>query len=384
MKNPVKKLFAKQSGSSGIEAELNRLERKLADHQRRRSEALQALAEARDERLAILDGEDDVIAAAGARVRSLMIEAEDLANTIADYQTAIGNARERLRVAQDTETRAEAAEKLDAVVKGVEEHRAEMEKGLAMVARAAKGMMAAVPAGVGILPIYYRDRPQGRAEDGNDMLSGREAVAAIFVEGLFNVLPEIFDRMSVEDGYQAAVFKLMDISERAVSYASDNANYSGLSVNKAIDTIIAQPLKKRAADIIAGEIAPSLGNVVIQEPYRRPPAAPEIEIVALEDFRFLDGREGLKPQYKCVGEGSAASIRDKVAQHAIARGAAALPGTPQAVAAIEAKRARKSGRGFGPSMEQHRDLGDPLGLQRLWEASAHTSAEVEEVLRAVS
>lgn len=377
----------KKSNSAQIEAELGRLQQKLADQQRRRSEALQALAEAQAARREVLADEQDIIDQHSAKVRTLSIEAEDLATIVAEYDAAIADAETRLRNARTQETRTAEADRREAAAARVDSLAPQLQKDVAALAKTARGMIAGIPADIGLFPAFHMARPEGRPETGSDMASGREAVAAAVAEALMAILPEIFDRYG-DDGYRAGLFRLMAPTALQPSYRSDTADYRGLPAIDAVEALITGRLRVSAEEIRAGEADAGNQSVAIAAPYRAPAPPAEIRIVALKDFRFLVGEPGFKPKYRCIAAGREEDVLEEVAEYAISRRAAALPGAPEANSVIAAIDSKKSARaGFGPPMEAYEDIGDPLLLLKAYKETkrefANTNAEREEVTRAL-
>jgi hypothetical protein len=383
----VKNPFKKKTTSLDIEAELGRLQQKLADHQRRRADALLSLAEAQAGRREILGEEQQVVEEHSARVRALKTEADDLSSIIDEYQVAIADAATRLRDALTQEARAVEADRRQAAASKVDALAPQLQKDVAALAKTVKAMLAAIPADVGLFPAHFMDRPDGRPEVGNRMASGREAVAAAVAEALMHALPEILDRYG-DDGYRAGLFRLMTPTAQQPRFASDAADYLALPADAAVAALITSRLRASAEQIRAGEVDAGKQSVTIATPYRVPAPPAEIRIVALKDFRFLVGEPGFKPKFRCIAAGRDEDVPGEVARYAISRLAAALPGSLEAngvIAAIDSKNSARAG--FGPPMEAYEDIGDPLGLQRAYEQSkrefANINAEREEVARAL-
>lgn len=371
MKNPLKGMLGTKSKSAAqIEAELEKLGRKLADHQRRRSELLQSAEEARAAWRESLAEDDDLIATAKSRVDQLEKEADDAGRTIAEYEFAIGAAEERFRAASADEGRRAAAAALEATSKKVDALKTELEKDVAKVASAARKLLAALPGEMGVFPVLADARPGERPERRNEFASSREAVAAVLAEALLAELPELFDFARAGNYTALGLLAVGDpMAARIEPMAWHRRDAMGLPAGAAIDALISSRLRDRAAKILAGEIDVDGAKVEIVKPYREPPPPAETRVVGLTNFKFLYAQEaGYKPRYQAVTEGSEAYVRDEIAQAAMRRGWAALHGSPEAIRKIGEVRSRKSSTyGFGPSIDTFADLGDPLGFQRAYD-----------------
>jgi hypothetical protein len=390
VKNPIAAFIAKKPKSAHeIEAELAKLGQKLADHQRRRSELLQAAEEARATWREALAEDDDVIAAAKARVDQLEREADDVGRTIAEYEAAIGAAEERFRDASSDERRRAEAAALETAAKKAQSIAPELEKAVAGVVSAARRLVAAIPVDMGVFRVVADARPGERPEKGNAFASNREAVAAVLAEALLAELPELFD--FVRSGHHN-VLGLMAVGDPRADIVEPmgwkQRDEMGLPAGAAIDALISSRLRARAERILAGEIEPGGGKVDILKPYRHPDPPAETRIVGLRNFRFRTGEPGWKPHTKIIAKGSADYVLDQVASAAISRGWAAPFESREGQAAIEQLHGMR-GQRIGPlTSEECSDLGDPLGLQRAYEAAnaAETAAAddiAEEVARAL-
>lgn len=389
MKNPITALMGrKPKAATEIKAELTKLAGKLADHQRRRSELLQAAEEARTAWRESLADEDEVIATAKAQVDRLEREADDAGRTIEEYQAAISAAEERFRAASADERRSGQAATLEATAKKVDALKTDLEKAVASVASAARKLLVAIPADTGVFPVQAGARPGDRPERQNAFASNREAVAAVLAEALLSELPELFDFTKSGNYHVLGLLAVGDpAADRVEAMGWTQRDALGLPVSDAIDTLISSRLRDRAARILAGDVDPDAVKVHIVEPYRAPPPPAEMHIVGLKNFKFLTGEPGYRPRYEGVTEGSNVYLREEVARAAIKRGFAAPYGSPEATQRLEELRSRKSFQhGFGPSIDDHFDLGDPLGLQRAYQAANANDVAVgdgvDEVLEA--
>ena len=389
MKNPLQTVFGKKPKSAAeIEKELAKLAGKLADHQRRRSELLQSAEEARAAWRDSLADDDDVIAAAKAKVDQLERQADDAARTIAEYESAIADAQERFRLTGDQERRSAAAAALETTAKKVDALAPEFEKDVAKVAATARKLMTAIPLETGVFNVSMNARPDERPEKGNGYASRREAVAAVLAEVLLAELPELFDFMKSGNYTALGLLAVADPEAQQVeAMAWHRRDVVGLPAASAIDALISSRLRGRADRIRAGEIEPDSTSIKISKPYR-PPAPPvEVRIVGLRNFRFLAGEPGWKPHTKIIAQGSADYIHEAVASAAISRGWAAQYDSNEGQAAIERQQTMRSQRVGALTPDDCSDLGDPLGLQRAYEiakaeAEAH-NPDAAEAARAV-
>ena len=370
MKNP----FKKRSTSADIEAELAKLSAKMTDLQRQRSEKLQALEEAKAARREALAEDDAVIEAATAKVRKLTADVDDMAAMIDEYSAAIEAAQERFRTAHDSEVRQAAAARLEGIAARVDTITPELQKSVAQLASAVRKLISGLPPEIGVFPAHHSHRPDGRPEGSNAMMSPREVIIGLVAEVLFAEFPDFFDHgtgLMLFDDPAAPQPAIMGFARRRTP---------GLPAPAAIDALLTSRLRDRAARILAGEADPVLTDIKIAEPYRAPPPDPEMQIVGLRDFRFLYGQPGFKPLYRCIAKGSSDLINEKAARYAISRGVAAPADSAEARQVLEAQRNQKSVRvGFGPAMEDHLDIGDPLGLQAAYDKVKADIAANDEI-----
>lgn len=385
MKNPLRSMLGKKPKSAAeIEAELSKLAGKLADHQRRRSELLQAAEEARAAWRESLAEDDDLIASAKVRVDQLERDADDAGRTIAEYEAAISAAEERFLAASADERRRAAAAALEAVAKKVDALKAEFERDVAKWASTARKLVAAIPSDMGVFPILADSRPGERPERRNEFASNREAVSAVCGEALVYELSELYDFVQVGNYHALGLLAVGDPQAaqiEAMGWRKRDA--MGLPAGAAIDALISSRLRDRAARILAGEAEPDASSVKIEKPYREPEPPAEMRIVGLRNFRFLSGEPGWKPHTKIIAQGSADYVREEVAKVAIGRGWAAPFDSREGQAAIEQLRGMRSQRVGSLTVDECADLGDPLGLQRAYKAAKANDAEVEEAARAV-
>jgi hypothetical protein len=391
MKNPLKAILGKKPKSAGeIEVELAKLSGKLAEHQRRRSELLQAAEEARATWRESLAEDDDVIAAAKARVDKLEREADDAGRVIAEYEAAISAAEERLRTASADERRRAAAAALEAVAKKVDALKAELERDVAKMASTARKLMAAIPADMGVFPVVADTRPGVRPEKGNAFASNREAVSAVCSEALVSEIPELYDFIKVGHYHALGLLAVGDPqAARIEAMGWSKRDALGLPAGAAIDALISSRLRDRAARILAGEVEPDGSAIKIEKPFRHPDPPAETRIVGLRNFKFLSGEPGWKPHTKIIAKGSADYVPDQVASAAFSRGWAAPFESREGQAAIEQLHGLRSQRIGSLTPEECADLGDPLGLRRAYEAANTADAarnnqvEAEEAERAL-
>jgi hypothetical protein len=394
MKNPLKVIMPKRAKSaSEIEAEITKLSGKLADHQRRRSELLHAAEDARTAWRDLLAGDDAEIAAAKARVDQLEHDIGQAGQTIEEYQVAISGAEERFRLAAEDEKQRAAVQKLEKAAAAAAAVAPELQEALAAVSVAVKKMIAAVPSEIGIYPSALNQRPEGRIERNNEMVSIREVVGAILAEGLYHHLPDHFD--IANGGRHRHVKGLMVVDNPTARapevFSWERRTLPPLSTAAAVEALLTSRLRTRAKALAGGDPDGNVPEVNIVEPYKAPPPPPEIEIVGLKNFKFLGGEEGFKPRFSCIMRGSKSMVRVEVAQQAIAIGAAALADSADGKACL-AWRASMKSVGMGPELSEYEDIGDPLGLQAAYDAvqSGEAASDnqvddevTEEVARAV-
>lgn len=391
MKNPIKTLMSKRpSSAADIENELARLGQKLADHQRRRTEVMQALEDAKEALRAVLAEEDEIIAQATGNVQRLEAEAVQLGKMVEEYEAAVAGAEERFRLATEEELHRAAVQKLEKAATAVDAVAPEFEKAVAAVSAAVKKMIAAVPGEIGIYKSATNQRPEGRVEGNNDMVSIREVVGAILAESLYYHFPDQFD--AADGGRHRHALGMMlvhdPVAREPEVFSWERRRSAPLPTAAAIDALLTSRLRKRAKAVAGGDPEGDVPEVKIIEPYRAPPPPPEIEVVGLKHFKFLDGNEGYKPRFSCVMKGSRSMIRVEVAQHAIALGAAALVDSVEGKQCL-AWRASVQSWGMGPELSEYDDIGDPLGLHAAYEganardAARSNQVEVEEAAQVV-
>lgn len=306
MKNPIKVLIGKRPSSAAeIKNELARLGQKLADQQRRRTEIMQALDEAKEARRSVLAEDEEIIAQATGNVERLEGEAAQLGKMVDEYEAAIASAEERFRLATEEEQHRAAVQKLVKAAAAVDAIASEYEKAVAAVSVAVKKMIAAVPGEIGIYKSATNQRPDGRAEGHNDMVSTREVVGAILAESLYYHFPDQFD--AANGGWHRHALGLMLVHDPKARepevFSWERRRSAPLSPAAAIDALLTSRLRKRAKAVAGGDPEGNVPEVKIVEPYRSPPPPPEIEVVGLKDFKFLDGKEGYKPRFRLRHEG---------------------------------------------------------------------------------
>lgn len=279
MKNP----FKKSADSASIEQELKRLSDRKVEAERRRSEVLAAVEDARETRRNLLDGDQATIDQASVKLKALQTEAVDLAELLDDLEAAIEAASERFRHARDQEGRSEAAQRLEAVAAKVEGQTKEFESAARLLAKAAKAMIAAIPAEIGVAPGHFSDRPEVRDDRG--MLSGVEVVAACVADALASDLPELFD---TGESYRRTLSALVDATGPQPSYTSRELR-EPLPAREIVSALIVDRLRDRAAKIRAGELEPVLNDirpVAVKAPLMR-----SVELVATEAVSLLVPRQ---------------------------------------------------------------------------------------------
>ncbi len=368
MKNP----FRKSGDSAAIEQELRRLAGRKADAERKRSEVLQALEEARQARRDVLDADDAAIAAASGKLKALQVETTDLAELITDIDAAIEGASGRFRHAQEHEARSASAAQLDAIAAKIGDQSADFERAVKQLGKAARAMLSAIPAQVGVFPLSKYRRPEDRDERG-DMASGREAVAAVLADALAAELPELFDKYR-DKGYRRALFCLMDPRAPYPDFRADTPT-DPLPAKDVVASLIVDRMKARAGAIRSGEAAASLDDVCLRVVAPRPQRA--VELIALDNLCLVLENGIFPPKRQMLTAGTSESFPSNYAAKLVNTGAFVRSGTPEAEVFMARRQAELDARNSvaGPILwEDCRDLGDPLGL---------LAAEAEEAARAV-
>ncbi|MFA7413669.1 MAG: hypothetical protein WC048_04220 [Rhizobium sp.] len=371
MKNP----FRKSGDSASIEGELKRLADRKTEAERKRSEVLQALEEARQARRDVLDGEQAAIDAASAKLKALQTEAGDLADLIADIEAAIESASDRFRQAREHEARNAAASQMESVAAKVDGQTAELEKAVKQLAKAARGMLNAIPDAVGTFRIYHGDRPEHRQERG-DYASGREAVAAALADALAAELPELFDRYR-ENGYRRALLCVMDPQATQPSYRA-NFPTEPLPAREVVNALIVDRLKTRAQAIRAGEEDAGLAGVELRVVAPRPPKT--VEVMAIEHVNMITPNGIFSPIRRIMTKGQTDSFAPDHVAKLLKTGVFVRADSAEAdkiradIENRDPKRIFGSSGNVGIGFDETRDLGDPLGL---------IAAEAEEAARAV-
>lgn len=368
MKNP----FKRNTDSASIEAELKRLADRKAETERKRSEVMQALEDARQARRQVLDADDDVISAASSKLKALQVNAADLSEMIDDIEAAIEAASERFRSAKDAEAREAAAAQLDIIASKIEGQAADFERAVKQLGKAARAMLSAIPAQVGVFPLSKYRRPEDRDERG-DMASGREAVAAVLADALAAELPELFDKYR-DKGYRRALFCLMDPRAPYPDFRADTPT-DPLPAKDVVASLIVDRMKARAGAIRSGEAAASLDDVCLRVVAPRPQRA--VELIALDNLCLVLENGIFPPKRQMLTAGTSESFPSNYAAKLVNTGAFVRSGTPEAEVFMARRQAELDARNSvaGPILwEDCRDLGDPLGL---------LAAEAEEAARAV-
>ncbi|HCL64482.1 MAG TPA: hypothetical protein DIC56_06465 [Rhizobium sp.] len=359
MKNP----FKKSGDTASIEAELKRLADRKADAERRRSEVLHALDEARQARRDVLDADDAAIAAASGKLKALQVEATDLAELVTDLEAAIEAASERFRRARENEARQTAAAQLEAIAAKVDGQTTELEKAAKALAKAARGMLNAIPDAVGTFRIYHGDRPEHRQERG-DYASGREAVAAALADALAAELPELFDRYR-ENGYRRALLCVMDPQATQPSYRA-NVPTEPLPAREVVNALIVDRLKTRAQAIRAGEEDADVAGVELRVAVPRPPKT--VEVMAIEHVNMITPNGIFSPIRRIMTKGQTDSFAPDHVAKLLKTGVFVRADSAEAdkiradIENRDPKRIFGSSGNAGIGFDETRDLGDPLGL----------------------
>lgn len=369
MKNP----FKRSTDSASIEQELKRLGDRKVEAERRRSEVLAAVEDAREARRNLLDGDQAAIDQASVKLKALQGEAADLAELLDDLEAAIEAATERFRLARDQEARSEAAQRLEAVAAKVEGQTEEFESAARVLAKAAKAMIAAIPAEIGVALGHYSDRPNSRRVYG--MLSGVEMVAACVADALAHELPELFDE---GDQYRRSLHAIVDPRAPMPSYTSLELRRP-IPAREIVSALIVDRLRDRAAKIKAGELEPVLND--IRPVVAKAPLMESFELVATEAVSLLVPRDmhllEAGSYRKILTEGQFHSFREDHAAKLLKGGRFLKRSSPEGQKFVhdlaeKSFKLKRSLHRYGPA--ECVDLGDPLGL---------VQAEQEEAARAV-
>jgi hypothetical protein len=358
LKNPLKGVLGhRPSSAADIENELGRLGQKLADHQRRRSEVLQALEEAKEARIAVLAEDDTIIAEATANVRRFEADAAEHARMIEEYETAIAGAEERFRQATDQEQRRAAAQKLEKTAEAVDAIAPELEKTVAALSSAVRKLRNVIPADLEVFPGHHL----GRMSDKKGPADREDAISAAVAEMLLAAAPELFEQFS-EGGYRIGLFRIMSPEAVQPDYASREAGIEPLAGRKAVEALISGRLRRRAALVLAGERPAALNDIKPVVKYVPPPSIPEVAVFPTKSFSYISTGNGL---LTLVGRGWHRWVPEPVAKLAISRGFALAIDSPEGQKAFaDAKAAHERGGSSGSSLsaDQCMPLGDVLGL----------------------
>ena len=358
MKNPLKGVLGRRpSSAADIENELSRLGQKLADHQRRRAEILQALEDAKEAWRAVLAEDDTIIAEATANVRRFEEEAAEHARMIEEYESAIAGAEERFRQATDQEQRRASAQKLEKTAEAVDAIAPELEKAVAALSSAVRKLRNVIPADLEIFPGHHL----GRMSDKKGPADRSDAVSAVVAEMLLSAAPELFEQFC-DGGYRIGLFRIMSPEAVQPDYSSREAGIEPLSGRMAVEALISGRLRNRAAQVLAGERPAALNDIKPVVKYEPPPSIPEVAIFPTKSFSYVSSWNGL---LTLVGAGWHSWVPGLVAKIAVSRGFALLIESPEGQKAFaDAKTARERGGSTGSSLspDQCTPLGDVLGL----------------------
>ncbi len=361
MKNP----FKRSTDSASIEQELKRLGDRKVEAERRRSEVLAAVEDAREARRNLLDGDQAAIDQASVKLKALQIEAADLAELLDDLEAAIEAASERFRHARDQEARASTTEKLEAVATKVEGQAGQLEAAAKALAKVARLMIDSIPEELGIAPGHAANRPEGR-DDPRGMLNRVEMVGAIVADALAAEMPQIFDAGSDYLGRTRALHCITEPNAPMPCYSAREVK-GPLAAKEIVAVLIVDRLRDRAAKIKAGELEPVLND--IRPVSVKPPSVNSVELVATEavclfipnDFEMIEAGS----YRKILTEGQFHSFREDHAAKLLKVGRFLKRSSPEGqkfVADLLAKNStlKRSLHRHGPP--EHVDLGDPLGL----------------------
>lgn len=388
MKNP----FKKSSAASDIEAEVARMKAKQADAERRLETKTRALEEARGARLTTLDGDDELIEQATVAIRVIQAEIAETEELLEDFGRAIVGAEERLAQARDREIRETEAKRIDAAAVAVEKRKADLVKAVSALAAVIKGIAADVPEDIPLWGGEYLYRPDGRDVRKHSGVSAKEAVAGIVADALAAAVPGIADNWRDGGKNRSGILRWLEPEADQPTLGSYEATTPPLTAADSLDALIVSRLRKRAADIRGGEIAPGEGQIVpppSPKPQKEDP--PEVQVFVKRSFSYVKGFNPVwPPMLELVGAEWVRWVPEPVARVAVSRGFALRTDDPKGAAAFEAEKERRErpnyGYRVGPlTAEQCAPLGDILGLEQEWreEYGLLRPEEAEEAARAV-
>ena len=388
MKNP----FKKSTAATDIEAEVARMKAKRADAERRLELAGQDLAEAKAARLETLDGDDAAIEAATDKIRAAQSAVSETEELIGDFDHAIAGAEQRLVAAKDREIRETEAKRIDAAAAAVEKRKADLVKTVNALAAVIKGIAADVPEDIPLWGGEYLYRPDGRDVRKHSGVSAKEAVAGIVADALAAAVPGIADNWRDGGKNRSGILRWLEPEAMHPTLGSYEAMTSPLPAAESLDALIVSRLRKRAADIRGGEIAPGEGKIVPPAPPKpQKEEPPEVQVFVKRSFSYVKGFNPVwPPMLELVGAEWVRWVPEPVAREAVSRGFALRTDDPKGAAAFEAEKERRERPNFGYRVgpltaEQCVPLGDILGLEQEWreEHAPLHSEEAEEAARAV-
>lgn len=368
----MKLALKKQTGSAAVAEELARIEIRKAEAERKRSETLQALEDARQARRDGVASEDFDLAGAARRIRDLDGAAADLEVLISDLEAAHVATSERLRASRDGEERAAVADRVQAMAAAADTAGADLEKCVVALGKAVRALLATVAPDIGLFAAHAMSRPEGRLEARNAMASPREAVAAALADALAAELPEVFDTYRASFGYSRGLMCLMDARAPQPSFRS-GAPTNPLRSREAVSALVVDRLRARAAAILSGESPAEISDIRPPEPAKE--REKRVSLTALVDVGLYLPNGYQAPLRRIIRACEEKRFAPHHAELLIAT-AAFAPTESAEVKKLLAKQeelrereAAQSSRGSGitsagsgRTFDQVNDLGDPLGL----------------------
>lgn len=388
MKNP----FKKSSAASDIEAEVTRMKAKRADAERRLETKTRALEEARGARLSTLDGDDEVIEQATAAIRVIQAEIAETEELLQDFGRAIAGAEERLAQARDREVRETEAKRIDAAAVAVEKRKADLVKAVNALAAVIKGIAADVPEDIPLWGGEYTYRPDGRDVRNGAGVSAKEAVAGVVADALAAAVPGMADNLRDGGKNRSGILRWLEPEADRPTLGSYEAMTPPLTAADSLDALIVSRLRKRAADIRGGEVAPGEGKIVPPAPPKQQKEEPpNVLVFAKKNFSYVKGINAMgKPMLAPVRGRWVEWVPEPIAVAAVSRGFALRADEPNGAAAWEDEKAYRENSNVssfgGPlTFDMCIPLGDVMGLEQEWrdERGPLHAEEAEEAARAI-
>jgi HAMP domain-containing protein len=285
-------MFGRIAGKtvSKIETELADLERRCSARRTEYDAAVASSAKAQAERRSLLvEGEPDPKSRAKAdtAIRTAEDDIAGLSDAIAELGRRIEDAQSRLADAKSQVAREHAArERLKAADK-IEAAALEMDRAIDVLAGAFETIAEAVPYGAVSVRTHM-----GIVGESTDELSNYDIARQVLAEGMFRRLPEFFRVVE----HSPSGLRSIDL---AVAYRTPKGSISAeIPSREAIsfayasgsaDALLVQPLRRSAAAIRAGELAPDL-PAEPAPPSIEPEPFAEVEVTFTKPVRWINER----------------------------------------------------------------------------------------------